>query len=216
MASEGGPAHTVWFVKRGTVVLSRTGADGVERARVVHGPGTFVGLEALVQPTYADSVRTAGPAILCGIGRAGLDTWLGPRGTPARMALERTLLADASQRPRAAAADGTALQRVARWLLDEHDERHQVPRKVTAALLGIVPETLSRMLAGLRDEGAIELSRRTVTVRDRRLLELRAAGRDGHAEADDEQADAASGEQADAGADAVSPNARSKSTSSSM
>lgn len=174
IALEGEPAHTVWFVKRGTLVLSRSGPDGEERPRLVRGPGSFVGLEALVRPTYADTVRTTEPAVLCGISREAIDAWFGPRGTPVRMALEQTMAADAGDRPRAAAADGTATQRVARWLLDDESGQGSVPRQVTAALLGIVPETLSRALARLHDEGAIELTRRSVTVRDRALLAARA------------------------------------------
>ena len=49
LALEGDAAQTVWFIKRGTVVLSRSAADGVDRPRAVRGPGSFVGLEALIR-----------------------------------------------------------------------------------------------------------------------------------------------------------------------
>ena len=170
VALEGEPADTVWFIKRGTVVLSRSGVDGEDRPRRVRGPGSFIGLEALVRTTYADTMRTSEASVLCGISRDALDAWFGARGTPVRMALEQTVLADACDRPRAAAADGTATQRVARWLLDEEGGVSHVSRQVTAALLGIVPETLSRALARLHDDGAIEVTRRSVVVRDRERL----------------------------------------------
>jgi CRP/FNR family transcriptional regulator len=171
LALEGQPIQTVWFLKRGTVVLSRLGSDGVERPRMVRGPGSFIGLELLVRPTYADTVRTTEPTIVCGIGRDALDAWLGPRGTPARMALEQTLRATADERPRAAGADGTALERVARWVLDDSATGCRVPRRVVANLLGMVPETLSRSLAQLHDEGTISLSRRSIAIIDRARLE---------------------------------------------
>ncbi len=171
LALEGEAAHTVWFIKRGTVVLSRSAADGVDRPRAVRGPGSFVGLEALIRTSYSDSARTSEPSVVCGIAREGLDAWFGPKGTPVRMALEQTLIADADDRPRAAAADGTATQRVARWLLAEASDTSHVPRQVTAALLGIVPETLSRALARLHDDGAIVVTRQSVTVRDRARLD---------------------------------------------
>lgn len=43
LALEGQPIETVWFVKRGTVILSRTGPDGIERPRLVRGPGSLSG-----------------------------------------------------------------------------------------------------------------------------------------------------------------------------
>ncbi|MBE7447763.1 MAG: Crp/Fnr family transcriptional regulator [Kofleriaceae bacterium] len=171
LALEGQPIETVWFVKRGTVVLSRSGPDGIERPRLVRGPGTFLGLEVLVRSTYADTMRTTEPTIVCGISRDSLDAWLGPKGSPARMALEQTLVATADDRPRAAGADGTALKRVARWILDDAAASCRVPRHVVAALLGMVPETLSRSLAQLHDDGLIAVTRRSITVTDRPRLE---------------------------------------------
>jgi CRP/FNR family transcriptional regulator len=167
---EGDVGATVWFVKRGAVLLARSGPDGVERPRAVRGPGAFVGLEALTAGRYADTARTTEPTTLCGTTRDRFDRWLGPVGTPARMVLEQ-LLAVAGQEPtRGAGADGPAVRRVAGWLLEPRDQP-DVPRHVLACLLGMVPETLSRALASLRDAGAIELTRRSLTVLDRSRLE---------------------------------------------
>lgn len=170
LALEGDPIETVWFIKRGTLILSRMGPDGVERPRVVRGPGSFVGLEVLVRCTHPDTVRTAEPTIVCGISRESLDSWLGPRGTPARMALEQTLIATAGDRPRSAGADGTALERVARWILDS-SAGCRVPRRVVASLIGMVPETLSRTLAYLHGQHLIEVTRHSIVIVDRARLE---------------------------------------------
>lgn len=167
---EGDAADSVWFVKRGAVVLSRAGEDGVDHPHAVRPPGTFVGLEALVRPNYADTARTTEPTVLCGISRTAVDTWFGPRGSPARMALEVTLLTGTAASPRAATADGTAVQRVARWVLTHEDDVHHLPRRVMASLLGMVPETLSRSLASLAATGAIQVDRKRVVIVDRDRL----------------------------------------------
>jgi CRP-like cAMP-binding protein len=152
------------------VLLSR-GVDGADRPRAIRGPGAFVGLEALVRSTYADTARTSEPSVLCAISRDDLDRWFGPAGTPARMALEQTVQVAAEEPVRSAAIDGSAPQRVARWLLDEADHLPHVQRHVLASLLGMTPETLSRALARLRDDGAIELTRQLVAIRDRPRLQ---------------------------------------------
>jgi len=180
VCTAGEPALTIWFVARGAVVLSRTGAGEmhVDRARAVRRCGDFVGLEALVRPTYLDSARVTAPAILCGAGAAAIDRWLGPEGTPARMALAQTLRTACEEPPRASRLDGTALVRVAGWLVQEAERGGgaDVPRRYLAGVLGVVPETLSRVLARLGATGAVVVTRREVRIAD--LDALRAiAGR---------------------------------------
>ena len=167
---EGEPVHHVWFVKRGAVMLSRTDGES-DSPHAVRGPGAFVGLEALIAPTYGDTARIEGTAILCGGARDELDTWLGPAGLPARMALEQVLHAAQADRVRGAAADGTADNRVARWLLDADALELGLPREKVAGLLGIVPETLSRVIARLRRRGVIAATRRSIAITDRAALE---------------------------------------------
>lgn len=168
---QGEPAATVWMIKRGTVVLSRTAADGTDRPHQLRGPGSFVGLEAVVQGTYADTARATEPSVLCGISRLDLDRWLGPAGSPSRMVLEQTLRATVDEPVRPAGVDGPAVQRVARWLLDELERAPRVQRRVLAALLGMTPETLSRALARLGETGAIEHGRQRLAIVDRARLE---------------------------------------------
>lgn len=172
------PAEVVWFVKRGQVLLTRA-VDSTEVVRTVRSTGEFLGLEALVHPTYIDSARVISAATVCGVARQHFDAWLGPPGTPARVALEQAVRATVHEVPRAAPPDGSALRRVARWLLTQTEAEKEkasagVARRDIASLLGMVPETLSRVLARLARSGAVEVTRRTIKVCDRAALETAA------------------------------------------
>jgi CRP-like cAMP-binding protein len=176
---EGQAADRVWFVKRGTVVLSRaSGDETAARARNVRRSGAFVGLEALVHPRYVDSARAGEATIACSAPLAQVDAWLGPPGLPARTALEQQLRSDVHQPLRSASPDGTAIERVARWVIAEvrqGEDGRPLLRRDVAGLLGMAPETFSRALASLVERGAIETSRRHVWVRNSQALQ-RVAG----------------------------------------
>jgi CRP-like cAMP-binding protein len=166
---EGDPSTRVWFIRHGTVVLDRSNSDAVAaRAHAVRRAGAFVGLDGLVAPKRADSARTTEPTTACGAPLAAVDDWLGVPGTPARLVLEQILRSEADEPPHAASPDGTATERVARWILKEvHDGAPRaLPRRDVAGLLGMVPETLSRALARLVALGAIETTRRHLRIVD--------------------------------------------------
>ncbi|ACY16599.1 Crp/Fnr family transcriptional regulator [Haliangium ochraceum] len=170
--SEGDAVHHVWFVKQGTVVLSRRRSDDRgERVRTVRFSGGFVGLESLVSPVYIDTARVTTNAELCRSTCEGFGRWLGPKHTPARTALEASVRAMVADLPPRAAADGSAEQRVAEWLTHESPQTMQLPRRIVADLLGMRPETLSRALASLASRGAIAVSRTDLQVKDEHALE---------------------------------------------
>ena len=179
---EGEVADRVWFVKRGSVGLFREAGErhGEGIAWTVRGPGTLLGLECLVRKTYVDSARTLSPVTVCILSTEQALDWFRRRGEAARTALELVVGAGCYDAPRPTSSDGTAVQRVARWLIDESPRRNGggLPRRVVAQLLGMLPETLSRALAELKRRGAIELTRRKVAVRDFDALVL-AAGPEG-------------------------------------
>ena len=178
MFHEGDAAERVWFITRGTVVLTRASGDEADgRARAVRRSGAFVGLEALVRRRYLDSARTTETTLACAAPVASVDDWLGAPGTTARTALEQVLRSEAEEPLHAASPDGTATQRVARWILQEVQPNvaRQLPRRDVAGLLGMVPETFSRALAELARQDAIETTRRHLRIKDAQVL-LRAAG----------------------------------------
>ncbi|MFH0902924.1 MAG: Crp/Fnr family transcriptional regulator [Pseudomonadota bacterium] len=171
---EGEPAVSIWFIKRGTVVLARSvsGVEEEESACGIRRTGDFLGLEALIRPGYLFTARTTSESRLCGASLEIVSLWLGPPDSPARVALDQVLRTLCTDSPRAASPDGSAVHRVARWLLDESQNGFAppVPRRFVASLLGMVPETLSRALAELARTGAIEVSRRALRIRSRHAL----------------------------------------------
>jgi CRP-like cAMP-binding protein len=177
---EGDAADHVWFLRSGTVVLARGGSNAAPRAGralAIRFVGSFLGLEALVAPAYLDRATALTDLSLCGATLAGIDAWLGERGSPARTALEMTLRTLSSDRPREARTDGPAVGRLARWLLDEGPRgvTLALPRRVVADLLGMRAETLSRALAELVQRGAIAATRTTLRIVDAGALATAAA-----------------------------------------
>jgi CRP-like cAMP-binding protein len=177
--SENDPATTVWFIKRGCVLLSRTSAAGVETPHAIRRAGSFVGMETLVRDRYLMTARVTSAAILGRGSREVVDAWLA-HGPSARMVLEEVLRTECGDAPRGAASEGSAVERVAHWIVAESARGaiSQVPRGFAAGLLGMTPETFSRALGQLAGSGAIEVTRRTLLVHDpeRLLAAARAAG----------------------------------------
>ncbi len=169
---EGSPATRVWWVKSGTVALTRDVGDahGSGIAWALRRPGSILGVESLVRPEYEDSARTLSSAVVCAVSSGDFSDWLGPSGTPARAVLEATLTTTVDDGGNN--TEGRSDIRVARWLLDEAigGRAPSIPRAVMANLLGMRPETLSRVLARLAERGAIEVSRTTIRVLDADLL----------------------------------------------
>jgi len=167
---QGAGAERIWFIKKGTVLLSRQGSEdlGEGRVRAVRFEGSFVGLEALVSNSYSDSARASTDCVLCGITKDKVDQWLGAQSSPARVALELSLRAEKNDLPRLAQTDGSAVERVAAWLHDQGPRgvTLTLPRKVVADLLGMRPETLSRAMSELADRNAIAVTRTTLRIVD--------------------------------------------------
>jgi CRP-like cAMP-binding protein len=174
---QGLPATHVWFLKRGTVVLTRE-SRGSSRVRAIRFPGSLLGLEALVGESYCDTARAATEVVLCGATIEGMDAWLGPHGSPARTALVLSLRASYGDVVRGASTDGNAVSRVAAWLLDPGSRRlvTALPRHMFADLLGVRQETLSRALASLAESGAVAVTRTSIEILEERLLAAIASG----------------------------------------
>ncbi len=167
----GAPADTFFYVKHGVVALSRGArlAEGDGAPHAIRRAGSLLGLEVLVQDTYADSARAVTDAIVCAAGRPEILGWLELDGT-ARAVLDCHVRASVGDHAARATTDGSAPRRVARWLLGS-TRQQTLPRAVLAGLLGMRPETLSRALAALVSAGCIVVTRSRIEIADPVYLE---------------------------------------------
>ena len=179
---QGDEARHAWYIKSGMVVLRRRAsseaADGDGHVRAIRFAGSFVGLEVLVGDHYNDTAITSSNTVLCGVPRAELDHWIGPKNHPARTALEMTLRTESTELRRLNQHEGSALQRTAAWLCDETPRLQSVAlqRREIADLLNMRAETLSRVLARLSRIGAVTVTRSHVRISDVGALQAAAAG----------------------------------------
>jgi len=172
---QGEYADKVYYVQRGTVALFRTVAEdeGLGHARTLRHVGSILGDETLVEPYYQDSAQTESEVVLCIAEREAFLAWIGDRDTPGVRVLEVVLRARDVGPVHSISTAGSAVQRVALWLLRQIERNRSIdlPRHVIADLLGMRSETLSRALSALGREGAVIATRSTLQVVDRERLE---------------------------------------------
>ncbi len=150
---QGETATTMWYVKRGVVVLRRatTLSRGRGVARCIRPAGSLIGVELLAGHRYVDTAEAGTDVTLCGVPYGEVDRWIGSR-SPARALLELSMQASLGDGALMSRSAGTVVERLAAWLLEHEEESESLalPRRVIAELLGVRPETLSRALAELR------------------------------------------------------------------
>ena len=162
----GDEAAPMMVVHRGRVAISRVAPSGHEQLLRVLGPGDFVGEGAFVSGERPDHQAAAlEDAELCTFAHADLGRLLARhpsiglhllQGVSARLA--------ETERRMAALASSEVESRLAAYLLElptSHHGRHvtlPLAKKDVASLLGTTPETLSRRLAQLAEDGLVRLA----------------------------------------------------------
>ncbi|MFT3835850.1 MAG: Crp/Fnr family transcriptional regulator [Myxococcaceae bacterium] len=177
LTPQGEVPSEVSFVRDGVVSTSTVAASGDVTGASVRGPRSLLGLEALRQLPSQAELRAVTPVALCSAPIAQVHDWLGPRG-PARMMFEMTLDEVLEQRRDAAFRSGTAESRVARFTLVwstliGRGAATPISKTRVAALLGIRPETLSRVLTSFAERGLIERGK-GITLKDADALRAQA------------------------------------------
>jgi CRP-like cAMP-binding protein len=162
LAAQGDVPTHVWYLRRGTVLLTATSAAGDETFCALRGPETLIGLEMLRGTPSAYDAWALSDVEGCRLDADSFTHWIGNRGTPMGAILEFSLAEGSRwQRERIALA-GRAVARVARFLAERRaldDRPLAVEHRLLARMLGMRAETLSRALGRLRDEGVLEPGR---------------------------------------------------------
>ncbi|MDP1919399.1 MAG: Crp/Fnr family transcriptional regulator [Myxococcales bacterium] len=178
--SQGEVPPEVMFVQSGTVALTATDAEGGHWWNGVRGPRSLLGVEAIQGKPARARAEVVTDASLCSADPAALRTQMSAPGTPAASelssALVPLLLEELDRRSdETRGRSGTALSRVARFILEhselvESGQRGPFSKRHVASMLGIRPETMSRSLATLTNDGLITVGRH-ITIEDRARLE---------------------------------------------
>lgn len=169
---QGQKAPAILYLRRGQVVLSSTSASGAEVSCAVRGPDSLLGLEALVDSPMPYQVWALTDVVLCVLETDAFAAWVGSMKSPLGATLGFALKEASRRVGERQALQGTAVQRVARFLMQHAEasagggEPLRTPQRLLAGILGMRPETLSRALSELRLAGALAAGRAGLRIRD--------------------------------------------------
>ncbi len=171
---QGERPEAAWYVRSGQVLISVSSGNG-SGSCAVRGAGALLGLEALLGEPSGCEAHALSDVVLCALDIDDFRAWIGPLVSPQGTVLTLALREAARQTEERIALEGSATQRVARFLLGRHvagagDSALEIQKQLLARVLGMRPETLSRALAELRERGVLGRGRR-VTVVDPEGLE---------------------------------------------
>jgi CRP-like cAMP-binding protein len=176
ICAQGERPRTVYFVKEGFVALSAVSPKGSELVLTLRGPTSLLCTEAMTNDPSAYEVRALSRVKLCGIAGDAMVQWVGPERSPARVVLELLLSEGKMQRDEVNFRQGDCMSRVARFALAHAkflaDRPNAVRKQVVARLLGMRPETLSRCLTRLEQDGVLDASRGVKVIDQRRLAAI--------------------------------------------
>ena len=181
---EGDPFEAIAAVRAGTVKTSVTDRDGNEHVQGFHFPGEVIGLNAIDGFRYPCDAVALDTVMLCRFSFPKISV-LAARVPGLQRELFRLLSRDIG-RAALLAGDWTADQRVAAFLVGMSrrlaargfsDSRFQLTMARTdiANYLRLAPETVSRVLRRMQDEGLLTVERRDVCLLDRERIEALAA-----------------------------------------
>jgi len=154
-------ARSLWYLREGWVVVSSADRLDRELSCCVRGPRSLIGLEALARQPLRLRVWTLSTVRLCTIEIAAFHDWVGDSGGPVATVLDCAVEEVVRRAVEREGLSGTALVRLARFLVRSIPAREGPERPlelkalVLARVLAMRPETLSRALSELRGRGVM-------------------------------------------------------------
>lgn len=180
IVAQGAVSAEVGFVRRGVVALSKVSRSGDQTWGAVRGPRSVVGVEAVEGATSSCDVRALTEVEMCSASLPAVKSWISSAGG-ARTLFNLTLTELLEQRRDADFQTGTAETRVARFalacerLIGTGRNQRPLSKARVAALVGMRPETLSRVLRRFSERGYLDSSS-GIRILDREALETLATG----------------------------------------
>lgn len=175
---EGMPFHNLYVVRSGSLKTVSYGSDGVEQVLGFHIPGDVVGLDAVAAEKHECSAIALERTTLCEVPFNALNRIAAQIPGLQRQLyrlISREFVLD--QQHLETMGRKQAHERVAIFLKSLSDRRRvlkqdplllelSMSRSEIANYLGLVIETVSRLFGRFRDEGLIEVHRRSVRILD--------------------------------------------------
>jgi CRP-like cAMP-binding protein len=156
MLRHGFAVDHVFQIQSGRVKLAVVDASGSERASTMRGPGSILGLEALLGlPALLDArVDVEGEFAMAE--PAAVERWLLSGAVPVGAVVKHVIAENVRLTTERLLLDGNAEARAARFLLERETNPllsawRDVARHEVAGLLSMRPETLSRAIRLLQD-----------------------------------------------------------------
>ena len=181
---EGDPFTAIAAVRTGTVKTYHIDRDGHEQVLGFHLPGEVIGLNAIHDDRYPCNAVALDTVMLCRFSFPKISV-LAARVPGLQRELFRLLSRDIG-RAALLAGDWTADQRVAAFLVGMSRRlaargfsashfQLTMARTDIANYLRLAPETVSRVLRRMQDDGLLAVERRAVSLLDRERIEALAA-----------------------------------------
>lgn len=183
--SQGDASRNVYIVHSGMIKLFRISADGTEKILELITANQVLGEDAMFVGQHSAHADALEPTQVISIDCQSLSTLL-RENTKLCMRM-MTLMSRRSHKLIEEIGSITlqsAVQRVTQYLIEEKGGlgdiergiRLNLPKQVIASRLGVKPETLSRIIARLRNEGMIDCTKDIVMLKNMAALQKVADG----------------------------------------